>query len=506
VQITKDAVDHQSPRWSPDANLLLYYSPADKDGAQGAVWAVPALGGSPRRVLASLGGADISRDGRVTCFSLVNGQIHLVHSALDGSDVRTIASLRAGYHQYPRWSPDGNWIAFQRGDGVRYDMFVVSSRGGEPRQLTHDRNIMSGLAWLPDSAGLIFGSSRGSTVPYLPPLGLWQVPLNGGTPRSITPAEVSYEQPDVHGTGLVTAAVRRMRFDIWKFPFGPVATKGVSSGVALTRQTGQVLTPTAAPDGKQIAFLSDSGGHSNLWVMSTESGDLRQITFENDPAVSVGVPVWSPDGRTIAYVSSKGLTGFDFGVWLINPDGTNPRNVATHGLGVAWAPDGESLYYADTPPGALKRVAVAGGAPVTVRSEPARNVIGVFGDTLYFMIERPLIDGRPDFEVRAATPPDGPARLLARIPASRVASWQIVNPCLSPDGQWLALPLTDDFTTNIWALSTMTGAWRQVTDFGDQPTFIARRVSWSPDGKSIISAVGQGDADIVLLDGLIGRR
>jgi len=280
----------------------------------------------------------------------------------------------------------------------------------------------------------------------------------------------------------------------------------VSSGVALTRQTGQVLTPTAAPDGKQIAFLSDSGGHSNLWVMSTESGDLRQITFENDPAVSVGVPVWSPDGRTIAYVSSKGLTGFDFGVWLINPDGTNPRNVATHGLGVAWAPDGESLYYADTPPGALKKVAVAGGAPVTVRSEPARNVIGVFGDTLYFMIERPLIDGRPDFEVRAATPPDGPARLLARIPASRVASWQIVNPSLSPDGQWLALPLTDDFTTNIWAHSTMTGAWRQVTDVGDQPTFIARRVSWSPDGKSIISAVGQGDADIVLLDGLIGRR
>jgi len=52
----------------------------------------------------------------------------------------------------------------------------------------------------------------------------------------------------------------------------------------------------------------------------------------------------------------------------------------------------------------------------------------------------------------------------------------------------------------------MTGAWRQVTDFGDQPTFIARRVSWSPDVKSIISAVGQGDADIVLLDGLIGRR
>jgi hypothetical protein len=124
---------------------------------------------------------------------------------------------------------------------------------------------------------------------------------------------------------------------------------------------------------------------------------------------------------------------------------------------------------------------------------------------LYYVVERVLVDGRPEFEIRAATPEDGPSQLLARIPAARVASWQIINPSLSPDGQWLALPLTDGFTTNIWAMSTMNGELRQVTDFGDRATFIARRVSWSPDGKSILAAVGEGDADIVLLDGLIGR-
>ena len=52
------------------------------------------------------------------------------------------------------------------------------------------------------------------------------------------------------------------------------------------------------------------------------------------------------------------------------------------------------------------------------------------------------------------------------------------------------MPLTDGDTTNIWALSTRTSAWRQVTDFGDRATFIVRRVSWSPDGKSILAAVG----------------
>jgi Tol biopolymer transport system component len=267
----------------------------------------------------------------------------------------------------------------------------------------------------------------------------------------------------------------------------------------VTRQTGEVLTPTAAPDGHEVAFLSDSGGHGNLWVKNTTSGDVRQITFEDDPRVTVGVPVWSPDGRAIAFVSSKGHTGFDFGIWLVNPDGTNARAVAGKGLGPAWSADGRWLYYAETSAGVLYKVSAAGGKAVTVRSEPTRNVIGVHGTTLYYVVERPLLDGRPELEIRAATPEDGPSRALARIPASRVPSWQIVNPVLSPDGAWLAMPLTDGHTTNIWALSIETGEWRQVTDFGNRATFIARHVSWDADGTSILAAVGEGDADIVLL-------
>jgi hypothetical protein len=52
-------------------------------------------------------------------------------------------------------------------------------------------------------------------------------------------------------------------------------------------------------------------------------------------------------------------------------------------------------------------------------------------------------------------------------------------------------------------LSTATGKWRQLTDFGRRPTFIARRVSWSSDGRSVLAAVAAADADIVLLDGLL---
>ena len=504
LQVTKDAVDHQLPRWSPDANSILYFSPAEPGEAQGTIWSIPSLGGAPRRVMASIGGADVSRDGRITSFGLVDGRVQLLTAALDGSGVRTIARSDAGYHRYPRWSPDGRWIAYQRGDNVRFDIFVVSANGGEPRQLTHDRNIISGLAWLPDSTGVVYGSSRGYTVPYLSPLRLWEARLDGQS-RALTPEEVWYQQPDVHDSGLIAAARMRMRFDLWRFPFGREATDNVRQAVPITRQTGQVLTPTAAPDGDQIAFLSDSGGHANLWVTSTRTGESRQITFEDDADVSVGAPVWSPAGDAIAFVSSKGLTGFEFGVWVVNADGSNLRNLARSGLGMAWSPDGRFVY--------LRPVRASVEEGRCLRWHAGHCAIGrgekrhrLVRHDVYYVVERPFTDGRPEYEIHAATPEDGPSRVLARIPASRVPSWQIINPSLSPDGQWLAVPLTDGVTTNIWALASANGEWRQVTDFGDRPIFIARRVSWSADGSAILAAIGEGDADIVLLDGLIDRR
>jgi hypothetical protein len=51
--------------------------------------------------------------------------------------------------------------------------------------------------------------------------------------------------------------------------------------------------------------------------------------------------------------------------------------------------------------------------------------------------------------------------------------------------------------------STANGNLRPITDFGDKRTLIARRMSWSSDGKWVFAAVGEGDADIVQMDGLL---
>ena len=65
LQITHDDVDHDHPRWTPDSSAIVYFTPAQKEGEAGMLWEIPALGGTPRRLAASLTGADVSHDGRL---------------------------------------------------------------------------------------------------------------------------------------------------------------------------------------------------------------------------------------------------------------------------------------------------------------------------------------------------------------------------------------------------------------------------------------------------------
>ena len=191
--VTSDDADHQGPRWLFDGSALVYFSPAAPGEVQGAIYKIPTLGGSSQRLIASIGGGDVSRSGRLACFRLEGERIQLVTSALDGSDIRQVATLQTRHYRYPRWSPDNKWIAFQAGDGFRWDIYYVPAGGGTPVNLTNDDRFIEGLTWLPDSSGIVHASSRGSTVPYLPPLALWEVSLVRGRPlRQLTPAEAWY--------------------------------------------------------------------------------------------------------------------------------------------------------------------------------------------------------------------------------------------------------------------------------------------------------------------------
>jgi Tol biopolymer transport system component len=364
---------------------------------------------------------------------------------------------------------------------------------------------------LADGSRILFSSARGSTVLYLPTMHLWLIPPSGGTPQQLTFGDAGDENPDVDHDGRIAVSRRHMKFDIWKFPVDGDPIENVRRAVRITHQTGQVQTPTLSPDDRQLAYLSDNGGHGNLWVMELASGETHQITYESAPNVIMGVPIWSPDGKFITFATNRpSELGRGIGYWLIHPDGSSLHLGVSEGAWATWSPDSKWLYYAESSPvretGSFRmmKALVEGGQPVLVRSDNARGpAVSPDASTLYYVVPLQNLNGLLDYELRSAHPEDGPSILLARISGERVPIWQGLQPVISKDGKWLATPLDDGAETNIWVISTSDGKLRRVTDFGPRHTFIARRVSWSSDGKWLFAAVGEGDADIVQMDGLL---
>jgi Tol biopolymer transport system component len=252
-----------------------------------------------------------------------------------------------------------------------------------------------------------------------------------------------------------------------------------------------------------MVYLSDSSGHGNLWIARTDGSTVRQLTSERDPGVSIGVPVWSPAGNYIVFILTRqGRTA----EWVIHPDGSGLRQLIPAGISSYWSNDGRWVYYVRTRNDvySIEKVPVEGGPPVLVRSDNALTPTATDGSVLYYATFLKGAYGSWDFEFRRARPENGSYEVVARIAAARVphdpALFQMI---LSPDGKWLATPLTDGTTTNLWLLPAAGGPMRQVTDFGERSTLIVRHVSWSPDSKEIYAAVADRDADILMLEGLI---
>jgi Tol biopolymer transport system component len=131
----------------------------------------------------------------------------------------------------------------------------------------------------------------------------------------------------------------------------------------------------------------------------------------------------------------------------------------------------------------------------------------VDGAALYYIVSvRSNVFGleKSDKLIRCARPEEGAAVTIASISGDRISGApRFMDLVLSRDGQWLAFPLVDGGTTNIWLLPTGGGPMKQVTDYGGRATEIARSLAWSADGRSVYAAIAELDADIVLFDGLI---
>jgi eukaryotic-like serine/threonine-protein kinase len=504
LQITRDDSEHGHPRWAPDSSSLIYYS--HSTGPDGTIWEISALGGPPRRITSAIGGADMSHDGkRVAIFQVRDGRIELAVAARDGSRTESLQALSEDLYAYPRWAPDDRSVAFQRTNRAYFDsrLFIAGSSGGEVREVARDLHFR-GVTWLPDGSGLVYSVSSGRMVAYPPTFNLRIVGIDGSGDRQVTYGDTSYVEPDLHASGKLLASRIRSQTDIWKFPVGGTPADNMQRRIRITRQTGQVQTPSVSLSGREVVYLSDSGGHSNLWIAQTDGSAARQLTLETDPAVAIGVPTWSPDGKWIAFVVIRSGVPSQ---WLIRPDGSGLREWIPGGIYAYWSPDSRWMYYASVHDGVfhIEKISFGGGPAVTVRSDDGYGLAVADGGTALYYLTRRMSESGCDVEIRKAAPEDGPSEVLVRIDGSRVPVAMVTfQPVLSPDGNWLALALSDGGTSNLWVLPTSRGPMRQITDFGEQPVMIARRVSWSPDGCHLYAAVAENAADVVLIDGLLG--
>jgi Tol biopolymer transport system component/DNA-binding winged helix-turn-helix (wHTH) protein len=121
-----------------------------------------------------------------------------------------------------------------------------------------------------------------------------------------------------------------------KWPAGRPAVQ--HSLTRLTFDEGLQIGATWSPDGRYIAYSSDRGGKSDIWLQQISGGDPIQVT--KGPGQN-WQPDWSPDGRYIAYRSEES----DGGIYITPALGGvgQQRKIAPFGYDPLWSPDSSEM-------------------------------------------------------------------------------------------------------------------------------------------------------------------
>src|SRR5260370_39692373 len=236
---------------------------------------------------------------------MYGGDLWLASST--GGTARRITS-HPGRELFPKFSPDGKWLAFTGQYDGNFNVYVMPSEGGQPRQLTFYQGSAQPLsdrmgihnqviAWTPDSKRIVFLSRRDASNGWVKRP--FTVGLDGGLPQPMAMDEGGLLSFSADGTKIAYNRIFR-NFRQWKRYTGGLAQDITIYDIKNNAVDG-VIPHTDYTDsfpmwhGNTIYFSSDRGPEHRLNLYSYDLGSkqVEQLTHFTD--FDVMWPSFGPD-------------------------------------------------------------------------------------------------------------------------------------------------------------------------------------------------------------------
>ena len=237
-------------------------------------------------------------------------------------------------------------------------------------------------------------------------------------------------------------------------------------------------TPSVSPDGSRIAYMSNRGGITALFVIASDGTDEAELV--RSPALQ-GFPQWSADGKRVIYWSRAG-SGVE--LYAIDTDGSNQQPIAAiPGRSPVLSPDRQRVTYSVGPYTSSRLwIANINGSAARPLSDGSSPVfLGWWspdGNSVAFAQRSP----ENALQVWIVGHDGSGLRQFPRIdPAEGSAEW----PAWSPDGRRLALQVAKRPATraHVWIATLPSGEAKPIAPH--QEIYLDETPSWFPDGKHI---------------------
>lgn len=187
----------------------------------------------------------------------------------------------SGYETYPKFSPDGKFIAFSgEYDNDNYDVYIIPKDGGVPNRLTYHPGSDRVIGWTKDGEHILFISRRA----HWRVSRLFKISYKGGMPEEIPLPRVCagsfFEDGKKFAYNRKTSGLNWRGYrggltpDIWIYDFDKdTCTK-------VTEWEGTDVKPVWHKD--KIYFLSDRDNRLNIYSYDLTSGAIKQITKHDE--------------------------------------------------------------------------------------------------------------------------------------------------------------------------------------------------------------------------------